>query len=80
MTEVETFSIVFILFVQAPSRVHTLTSLCLLSHHPFVSNFRQCLAALRELVEAAEAAAAKASPARWEKGNKETGAAMKLRQ
>ena len=30
---------------------HTLTSFCLLSHHPFFSSFRECLSVLRKMVE-----------------------------
>ena len=33
-------------------RNHTLTSLCLISHHPFFSTFRECLFVLRKLIEA----------------------------
>jgi hypothetical protein len=34
--------------------VYSLTSLCLLSHHPFVSNFRTCLHILRRMVDLAQ--------------------------
>ena len=33
-------------------RNNTLTSLCLISHHPFFSKFRECLFVLRRLIEA----------------------------
>ena len=33
-------------------RNHTLTSLCIVSHHPFFSTFRDCLSALRKIIEA----------------------------
>ena len=33
-----------------PMRYYSLTSLCFLSHYPFVSNFRECLHILRQLV------------------------------
>ncbi|CAL8079643.1 unnamed protein product [Orchesella dallaii] len=33
-------------------RSHSLTSLCLLSHHPFFSSFRQCLSILKKLIDA----------------------------
>ena len=33
-------------------RNHTLTSLCLISHHPFFSTFRECLFVLRKLIDA----------------------------
>ncbi|CAG0888292.1 unnamed protein product [Cyprideis torosa] len=33
-------------------RSHSLTSLCVLSHHPFLSSFRECLTILRRLIEA----------------------------
>ncbi|XP_013382083.1 MAP kinase-activating death domain protein-like [Lingula anatina] len=32
-------------------RNHTLTSLCLVSHHPFFSKFRECLTVLRRLID-----------------------------
>ncbi|XP_049865121.1 MAP kinase-activating death domain protein isoform X7 [Pectinophora gossypiella] len=37
-----------------PKRVrnHSLTSLCLLSHHPFFSTFRECLFILKKLIDA----------------------------
>ncbi|XP_043192197.1 MAP kinase-activating death domain protein-like isoform X2 [Amphibalanus amphitrite] len=34
------------------SRHHTLTSLCIISHHPFFSSFRECLYLLRKLIDA----------------------------
>lgn len=33
-------------------RNHSLTSLCLLSHHPFFSTFRECLFVLKKLIDA----------------------------
>jgi hypothetical protein len=33
-------------------RNHTLTSVCLISHHPFFSTFRECLFVLRKLIDA----------------------------
>lgn len=33
-------------------RSHSLTSLCLLSHHPFFSTFRECLYILKKLIDA----------------------------
>lgn len=33
-------------------RNHTLTSLCIISHHPFFSTFRECLFVLRKLIDA----------------------------
>ncbi|KAK9877674.1 hypothetical protein WA026_019345 [Henosepilachna vigintioctopunctata] len=33
-------------------RNHSLTSLCLLSHHPFFSSFRECLFILKKLIDA----------------------------
>lgn len=33
-------------------RNHSLTSLCLLSHHPFFSTFRECLLILKKLIDA----------------------------
>ncbi|CAG7683786.1 unnamed protein product [Allacma fusca] len=33
-------------------RNHSLTSLCILSHHPFFSSFRQCLSLLKKLIDA----------------------------
>ena len=35
-------------------RIYSLTSLCLLSHHPFQSNLVKCLAALKHLVDACD--------------------------
>ncbi len=32
-------------------RTHTLTSLCLITHHPFFSKFRQCLHVLKKVIE-----------------------------
>jgi hypothetical protein len=34
------------------ARNHTLTSLCILSHHPFLSTFRECLFILKKLIDA----------------------------
>lgn len=36
---------------------HTLTSLCIISHHPFFSLFRECLYILRRIIEACHARA-----------------------
>ncbi|XP_022252703.1 MAP kinase-activating death domain protein-like [Limulus polyphemus] len=33
-------------------RSHSLTSLCIISHHPFFSTFRECLLILRKLIDA----------------------------
>lgn len=33
-------------------RTHSLTSLCLLSHHPFFTTFRECLFVLKKLIDA----------------------------
>ncbi|XP_055525989.1 MAP kinase-activating death domain protein isoform X8 [Wyeomyia smithii] len=33
-------------------RSHSLTSLCILSHHPFLSTFRECLFILKKLIDA----------------------------
>lgn len=33
-------------------RSHSLTSLCIISHHPFFSTFRECLFILRKLIDA----------------------------
>ncbi|XP_055951313.1 MAP kinase-activating death domain protein-like isoform X2 [Argiope bruennichi] len=33
-------------------RSHSLTSLCIISHHPFFSTFRECLVILRKLIDA----------------------------
>ncbi|XP_031627569.1 MAP kinase-activating death domain protein isoform X3 [Contarinia nasturtii] len=38
-------------------RNHSLTSLCLLSHHPFFSTFRECLFILKKLIDACNEAA-----------------------
>ena len=40
--------------LQATRRIYSLTSLCLLSHHPFQSNLVKCLAALKQLVDACD--------------------------
>ena len=40
--------------LQATRRIYSLTSLCLLSHHPFQSNLTKCLAALKHLVDACD--------------------------
>ncbi|GAB0092198.1 MAP kinase-activating death domain protein [Sergentomyia squamirostris] len=37
---------------RAKVRNHSLTSLCLLSHHPFFSTFRECLFILKKLIDA----------------------------
>ena len=45
---------------------HTLTSLCIISHHPFFSLFRECLNILRRIIEACHArslASSRSSPA-----------------
>lgn len=34
------------------ARNHSLTSLCILSHHPFLSTFRECLFILKKLIDA----------------------------
>lgn len=34
------------------TRNHSLTSLCILSHHPFLSTFRECLFILKKLIDA----------------------------
>jgi hypothetical protein len=34
------------------ARTHSLTSLCILSHHPFLSTFRECLYILKKLIDA----------------------------
>lgn len=33
-------------------RNHSLTSLCIISHHPFFSTFRECLFILKKLIDA----------------------------
>ncbi|CAM1324954.1 MADD (predicted) [Pycnogonum litorale] len=33
-------------------RIHSLTSLCIISHHPFFSTFRECLFVLKKLINA----------------------------
>lgn len=38
-------------------RNHSLTSLCLLSHHPFFGTFRECLFILKKLIDACNEAA-----------------------
>lgn len=38
-------------------RNHSLTTLCLLSHHPFLSTFRECLFVLKKLIDACNEAA-----------------------
>jgi hypothetical protein len=35
-------------------RSHSLTSLCILSHHPFLSTFRECLFILKKLIDACD--------------------------
>ena len=47
----------------SPLRNQTLTSLCILSSHPFFSNFRECLLTLKKLVDACSN-----SNARWRVG------------
>lgn len=37
---------------RAKLRNHSLTSLCLISHHPFFSTFRECLFILKKLIDA----------------------------
>lgn len=37
---------------RAKLRNHSLTSLCLVSHHPFFSTFRECLFILKKLIDA----------------------------
>jgi hypothetical protein len=41
---------------------HTLTSLCIISHHPFFSLFRECLNILRRIIEACHARAVASKP------------------
>lgn len=41
---------------------HTLTSLCIISHHPFFSIFRECLNILRRIIEACHARSLAAKP------------------
>ena len=46
-------------------RNQSLTSICLISSHPFFSNFRECLLTLKKLVDACSN-----SNARWRVGGK----------
>ena len=41
---------------------HTLTSLCIISHHPFFSLFRECLNILRRIIEACHARSLASKP------------------
>lgn len=41
---------------------HTLTSLCIISHHPFFSMFRECLNILRRIIEACHARSLASKP------------------
>lgn len=41
---------------------HTLTSLCIISHHPFFSIFRECLSILRRIIEACHARSQASKP------------------
>lgn len=41
---------------------HTLTSLCIISHHPFFSLFRECLNILRKIIEACHARSVASKP------------------
>ena len=41
---------------------HTLTTLCIISHHPFFSIFRECLNILRRIIEACHARSMAAKP------------------
>ncbi len=41
---------------------HTLTSLCIISHHPFFSIFRECLNILRRIIEACHMRSLAAKP------------------
>lgn len=41
---------------------HTLTSLCIISHHPFFSIFRECLNILRRIIEACHARSLASKP------------------
>jgi hypothetical protein len=43
---------------------HTLTSLCIISHHPFFSLFRECLNVLRKIIESCHARALASSSSR----------------
>lgn len=53
---------------------HTLTSLCIISHHPFFSLFRECLNILRRIVEAchARSLASSTSPVSAASGQRDT--------
>jgi hypothetical protein len=42
--------------------MHTLTSLCIISHHPFFSTFRECLNILRRIIEACHARSLASKP------------------
>lgn len=37
---------------RSKGKTHSLTSLCLLSHHPFFTTFRECLFVLKKLIDA----------------------------
>ena len=50
---------------KTPMRNQSLTSICLISSHPFFSNFRECLLTLKKLVDACSN-----SNARWRVGGK----------
>lgn len=52
-------------------RTHSLTSLCLLSHHPFFGTFRECLFVLKKLIDACHESAA--ASARRSTGGKRKG-------
>lgn len=39
-------------FIHQRVRNHSLTSLCIISHHPFFSEFRECLFLLRRMIDA----------------------------
>lgn len=54
-------------------RTHSLTSLCLLSHHPFFGTFRECLFVLKKLIDACHESAA--ASARRSTGGKRKGSA-----
>lgn len=41
---------------------HTLTSLCIISHHPFFSIFRECLSILRRIIESCHARSQASKP------------------
>lgn len=52
------------------TRTHSLTSLCLLSHHPFFATFRECMFVLKKLIDAChESACASAKRAANAGGN-----------